>query len=206
MKIGNDFSQYRTVYMGVPQGTVAFIIYINDILTSMPEDTILSYADDTAIIIIGKNWQEVENKMNGYLQQTANWLALNKLSLNTDKTIYMEFGNNYKSIPKYMNISIQGENIKYLGVTFDSNMKWDSHIKNIYNKTEYHTFTLYKLSNIMSTENLRMIYYALFHSISSYGILAWGGAYEGRTKSLQSLQNRLLKLVNKTILFMTKIH
>ena len=49
----------------------------------------------------------------------------------------------------------------------------------------------------MTTENLRMIYYALFHSISSYGIIAWGSAYEGRTKSLQSLQNRLLKLVNK---------
>ena len=98
-----------------------------------------------------------------------------------------------------MYISIQGENIKrventkYLGVTFDSNMKWDSHIKNIYNKTKYLTFTLDKLSNIMTTENLRMIYYALFHS----SIIAWGGVYEGRTKSLQSLQNRLLKLVNK---------
>ena len=114
--------------------------------------------------------------MNDYLQEIANWLGLNKLSLNTDKTIFVEFGNNYKSTPKNMNISIQGKNIKrventkYLGVTFDSNMKWESHIKNIYNKTKYLTFTLYKLSNIMTTENLRMVYYALFHSISSYGI------------------------------------
>ena len=67
--------------------------------------------------------------MNDYLQEIANWLGLNKLSLNTDKTIFVEFGNNYKSTPKNMNISIQGKNIKrventkYLGVTFDSNMK-----------------------------------------------------------------------------------
>ena len=153
VKIGNDFSQYKTVYIGVPQGTILgpllFIIYINDILTSMPEDTILSYADDTAIIIIGKSWQEVENKMNDYLQQIANWLALNKLSLDTDNTIYMEFGNNYKSTPKNMNISIQGgnikrvENTKYLGVTFDSNMKWDSHIK----KSHHQVSASFSLSN-----------------------------------------------------------
>lgn len=42
-----------------------------------------------------------------------------------------------------------------------------------------------------------MIYYALFHSIMSYGIIAWGGAYTNKTRNLQTLQNRILKIISK---------
>lgn len=207
VKINNKFSNFKTVNTGVPQGTILgpllFIIYINDMLFSIPEESILSYADDTAILITGKNWQEIENKMNQLLHTIAIWLALNKLSLNTDKTIYMEFGNTCNSTPKNLNISIQGkriqrvENTKYLGVIFDSNLKWEKHIDNIYNKKKYLIFVFYKLSKIMSTQILLMLYHAFFHSVISYGIIAWGGAYKGRIRSLQGLQTRLLKIISK---------
>ena len=49
----------------------------------------------------------------------------------------------------------------------------------------------------MTTDTLRMIYYAFFHSIANYGIIAWGGAYANNLNLLQRLQNRLLKIINK---------
>ena len=71
--------------MGVPQGTilgpVLFIIYINDLLTTMPDNSILSYADDTAVISSGKTWKEVASEINQLLEKIATWLALNKLTL-----------------------------------------------------------------------------------------------------------------------------
>ena len=197
VKINSKKSTFKTINIGVPQGTILgpllFIIYINDILQTLPDNSIISYADDTAVIVNGKNWTEVETKMNNYLHKLANWLALIKLSLNTDKTVYLEFGNNCNSTPKNMNISIHNkqiqrvDNTKYLGVIFDSNMKWDVHISNIYNRTKYLMFTFYKLSKIMPINNMKMLYYALFHSRISYGIIAWGGAYPNRTRILQSL-------------------
>lgn len=57
---------YNIVSTGVSQGTVLvfFILYINDLLSSMPEDTIISFVDDTAVISKDKTWTEVGVKMN----------------------------------------------------------------------------------------------------------------------------------------------
>ena len=70
--------------MGVPQGTILgpliFLLYINDLLLDIPEDEIVSYADDTAVVTSAKTWKEVEIKMNETLHKISRWLALNKLS------------------------------------------------------------------------------------------------------------------------------
>ena len=76
-------------------------------------------------------------------------------------------------------------------------MRWNEHIVYVYNKTKYLIFIFYKLTNIMSTDCLRMVYYAFFHSIISYGMIAWGGAYSNSINFLKRLQIRLLKIVNK---------
>ena len=66
----------------------------------MPENSILSYADDTAVILSGKTWKEVQSEMNKLLEKVASWLALNKLTLNISKTGYITFGNYCDSVPK----------------------------------------------------------------------------------------------------------
>ena len=123
--------------MGVQKGTILgpllFLLYINDLLLDIPEDEIVSYADDTAVVTSAKTWKKVEIKMNETLHKISTWLPLNKLSLNTDKTVYIEFGNQVGSTPKNVGINIQGtkikrvENTKYLDIVFDIYMRWNEH-------------------------------------------------------------------------------
>ena len=58
VRIGSHESDLGIIDTGVPQGTILgplfFILYVNDLLAKKSENSILSYADDTAIITKGK--------------------------------------------------------------------------------------------------------------------------------------------------------
>ena len=94
------------------------------------------------------------------------------------KTQSITFGNYRDSVPTNVSINIQNQQItrtecyKYLGLIFDFNMKWDSHIKYLINRTKYIIFILAKLKKIMDTNTLMIIYYSFFHNVINYGITA----------------------------------
>ena len=75
VRIGSHESDLGIIDTGVPRGTILgpllFILYVNDLLAKMSENSILSYADDTAIIAKGKTWKDVENQMNKYLEEVS---------------------------------------------------------------------------------------------------------------------------------------
>ena len=133
--------------MGVPQGTILgpllFILYINDLFTSMPEGEIISFANDTAVISNGSNRPEVEQKVDLQLRNIFRWLVLNELSVNIEKTIFITFGSYVNSVPENFSVQINNKQInrvdscKYLGVHFDYRLTWESHIEKIINKTKY---------------------------------------------------------------------
>ena len=158
VRIQNQISEYKYLSCGVPQGTILgpllFILYVNDLLRDMPEGSILSYADDTVIVSSEDTWSMAQDKINQLLDQVADWLALNKLSLNIQKTLFITFSNYRDSVPTNVNINIQNQHItrtecyKYLRLIFDFNMKLDIHIKYLINRTKYLTFILAKLKKL----------------------------------------------------------
>ena len=197
-------SNLTKVTMGVPQGSILgpllFILYLY-LLDMLPDKCIVSYADDTVVFGTAKTWEFARLNMITDLNVIGNWFANNQLSLNTKKTTFLTFGAYITSIPDDIQIHINGEfierasSVKYLGVIMDCHMRWEEHVKLILRKTRYLLYVFRKLARFMSGNIMLTIYYALFHSITNYGIVAWGGVDNGILKPLDNLRNRLLKII-----------
>jgi len=76
--------------------TVVFLIYINDLPSIIPytlsreNSSIVLFADDTSVIISEPCLMNFERKLN-IVFQIMEWFNSNFLSLNFDKTYYMQF-------------------------------------------------------------------------------------------------------------------
>jgi hypothetical protein len=69
-----------------------FLLYINDWPKSVNDNAKpVLFADDTSIIINSPNQVALENITNKVLQVIKRWITSNLLSLNIEKTRYMQF-------------------------------------------------------------------------------------------------------------------
>ena len=126
-------SDMGEVTCGVPQGSLLgpllFLIYVNDLQTSIDQDCkVLLYADDTAILFSHNDTRVISEKLSRMLKSCHEWLVDNKLSLHLSKTESILFGPNRKlrsQFPENFSISCNEINIesktsvKYLGVMID---------------------------------------------------------------------------------------
>lgn len=136
------------------------------------------------------------------MKKVIKWLNGLCLTINFKKTNYVPFGCYIDSIPNINDIEINEEIsiprkncIKYLGIYVDSHLKWNTQIETTTSKIRYVPFIMKKLKSFFDINTLIMIYNALFKSISNYGIVTWGEAYEYSKKSLQNLQKYTLKII-----------
>ena len=56
------------------------------------------YADDTSVTCSAKDIDDLCNDLKGEIDNNAEWLLQNKLSLNTDKTEYIVIGHKRQTV------------------------------------------------------------------------------------------------------------
>ena len=54
------------------------------------------------------------------------------------------------------------------------------------------------MKNYLNKQNLLALYYTFFYSHILYGILGWGSVSETEIKPIQILQNKVLRIINKS--------
>lgn len=212
--VNDCHSQTCELSCGIPQGSVLgpllFILYVNDIQNAVPDAQLELFADDTNMFKVGSNLSTLQTEANNDLSKLQEWFLANKLSINIDKTNYCIFApKSERSSVNVASLNIvignqaiqRVETCKYLGVTLDDRLKWDSHINSIYNKIIKFTSLLYKIRPIVPLACLKKLYYALIYPHLLYGIEIYANTSKTHLDKLCKLNNKLLRiLLNKPLL------
>ncbi|CAK1604430.1 unnamed protein product [Parnassius mnemosyne] len=220
VRIGEIFSDERPINYGVPQGSIIdptlFLCYINDLCQlNIPNCKIISYADDTTLSFYGDSWEEVFKIAQDGFNIVCHWLALNSLTLNTDKTKYVMFSirnstcitNKFKIIAHSCNMtSISNckcpdientNNIKYLGIIISKNLTFKEHINYLVQKIRKLIYIFKNLRHIANWNLIKTVYESLGKSILSYGISVWGGSSKTLMMEVEKVQRMILKIALK---------
>ena len=160
--------------------SLLFILYVNDLPKILEPFKATLYADDTTITIRDSSVENAIVNTAEAIQKLNEWIKINGLYLNTDKTNAMFFSlRNAVDFPPVLN-SINNETIavtqsvKFLGVIMDNNLSWTDHIDSVCNKIKSYCYALKRLNKTLSIPILLNIYYAYVYFHIQYNVISWG--------------------------------
>jgi Reverse transcriptase (RNA-dependent DNA polymerase)/Endonuclease/Exonuclease/phosphatase family len=192
-------SKLLPISVGVPQGSILgpllFLLYIND-LPKISKLICYLFADDTTLLASHQDPVQLLNFVNTEFRKIVHYFRAHKLSLHPTKTKFIVFSNSSLVNNFQFNICINNNNdgelfpdfiqpleqvtsksdtpaIKFLGVFIDPELNFKFHIKTIVNKLSKALYFLKSAKNILSSNALRSLYYAIFHCHLVYCVHIW---------------------------------
>jgi hypothetical protein len=194
------------IQCGVPQGSILgpllLLCYVNDMSMSV-NCKLLLYADDSALLVSGKNPCEIGNLLSKELESVREWLIDNKLSLHLGKTESILFGSKQK-INKATGFMVMCNNeiikcspsVKYLGVSLDQFLCSDEIALNVIKKTSARLKFLYRQGSFLNEKTRKTLCTALIQCYFDYSCSSWYPALSQKLKNkLQVMQNKMVRFI-----------
>lgn len=179
-----------------------YLIYVNDMAKLKLTGKLRLFADDSALFYSGNSLEKNIEELTADITLIAEYFRINRLTLNIDKTKYINFTTAKKRTSNVDHIVIAGHRIekvdcvKYLGLNLDSHLTWKNHMLYVSKKISGAIGALGKL-HFLKASILRTIYYAIIHPHLSYASAVWALAKQTALKRVFVLQKRSIKKCHK---------
>ena len=154
-------------------------------------------------LISSKNLSHLEATLNHELKSGAEWMKCNRLALSISKTNFVLFQSSKLKPSQSLRIKIDDvlikrvNSTKYLGITFDSNLAWKSHIDELCLKLSKTVGVLSKVRNFVDNHILVMPYYSLIYPfLISYGVHVWGLTFPTYLTQLFIIQKKAIRIIS----------
>ena len=201
-------SSTSNINFGVPQGSILgpllFLLYINDLQYAITSAQSRLFADDTSVLLRGKNLRALKAKAEDTLKEISQWFLLNRLSLSLSKSNFILFHGKRKDPARHIDCLNIGndsiprvESATYIGLTIDEVLSWEPHIATLCRSLIKYFSVFYNIRQHVNDSLARTIYFACLYSRIAYGIEVYGSASDNNINRIQRLQNKLMKLLTK---------
>ena len=191
VRINNSYSRKSDIKHGVPQGSVLgpllFNINLIGLFFECEDDNITSYADDTTPYSHAQDISSVISELQRIAKKFFNWCRNNHMKANPGKCHVILSSDTQREI-RFVNTSITSSlSEKLLGITLDSELKFEEHINKICNIVNKKLNVLHPNGSHMRLDKRKMLLRAFIESQFSYCPLI--GMFHSRT--LNNKINRL---------------
>jgi len=197
VQVNNDTSLPKNLKVGCVQGSILgprlFTLYMRN-LKSLTENThLVSFADDTYVSIAAKTIEEVKEKIISKMTKHDELLKSIGMVTNVSKTELIYFAR--KPLEEGTPIVVNGEQVipkkamKVLGVYFQNNLQWESHMEKLKNKARLVLSKMKYLSRYVDMNCMKRIITSHYFGMLYYGAAVW--LNEMTTSKMWTLLNSL---------------
>ena len=196
VRVGEEQSKISPVISGIPQGSILgpilFTIFIND-LPECVSGFCKIFADDTKVYNKSTEFQQIQEDLNKVEEWSNKW----QLHFNISKCKCLYYGKNNPNNIYYLN----GQEInscnqeKDLGIYFDPDLNFKSHIFNITKKANQVMGIIKRNFNYIDTNVFTKLYKALVRPHLEYGQSVWSPHLIFLSKEIEKVQRRATKQI-----------
>ena len=200
-KVNLSFSDWEELLQGVPQGSVLgpllFNIYLNDLFYILKDANVCNFADDTTPYVSDLCLKTVMEKLEEDSEIAITWFECNYMKLNTDKCHLLVSGHKFEEM--WMKVGKdciwESKEVKLLGVTIDSELKFEKHVSNLCLKASRKLRALSRMGKFLSFQKKRILYKSFVESQFKYCPLLWMFHSRSCNTKVNRLHERALRLV-----------
>ena len=194
-----------TITCGVPQGSILgpllFLMYVNDVCSSLLHTKALLYADDTVIYTTHKDEGQAHLWVSTDLALFQEWCNQNQLTINLSKTKLMLFGTkNMLRHSSKLEVNLSGTKIQYvkhfnyLGMRLEDMLTFEFHAAETLRMVAHKLYLLSRIRKFVTIGQAISIYKSKVVPYFDYGDIFLLGINQKTIDKMQKLQNRALRI------------